>query len=61
MECSVISERYMGLRYTDAAYDAGKTLKRRALRYGGDFTLLWHNSHLRTPEDWDLFQSFLDA
>ena len=40
MECSVIAERYLGLGYTDAALDLMLALKARALRYGGDFTLL---------------------
>ena len=44
MECSVIADRYLGLGYTDQALDLMLTFKRRALRYGGNFTLLWHNS-----------------
>ena len=39
MECSVIAERYLGLGYTPEALDLMLTLKRRALRHGGDFTL----------------------
>lgn len=46
MECSVIADRYLGLSYPDAALDLMLTLKHRALRYGGNFTLLWHHSHL---------------
>lgn len=52
MECSVIAPRYLGLGYSEAALEKMQTLKSRALRYGGDFTLLWHNSHLNTPHDW---------
>ena len=40
MECSVIAECYLGLGYTDQALDLMLTLKARALRHGGDFTLL---------------------
>lgn len=52
MECSVIAPRYLGLGYSEAALETMLRLKARALRYGGDFTLLWHNSHLDTPDDW---------
>lgn len=51
MECSIISERYMGLGYTEESMTIMKKLKQRALAYGGNFTLLWHNSHLTTQED----------
>jgi hypothetical protein len=45
------TERYLGLGYTDATLDLMLTLKARALRYGGDFTLLWHKPHLTTAQD----------
>jgi hypothetical protein len=59
MECSVIAERYLGLGYTDAALDLMLTLKQRALRHGGDFTLLWHNSHLTTAKDRAFYQALV--
>lgn len=60
MECSVISDRYMGLGYGEAAYALMRRLRARATRYGGDFTLLWHNSFFNHPEDWALFEALLE-
>lgn len=51
MECSVIADRYMGLGYSDEAMNLMLSLKEKSLAYGGDFTLLWHNSHFST--EWD--------
>ena len=45
----MIAERYLELGYTPEALDLMLTLKHRALRYGGDFTLLWHNSYFHLP------------
>jgi peptidoglycan/xylan/chitin deacetylase (PgdA/CDA1 family) len=59
MECSVIADRYLGLGYTDAALELMLTLKQRALRYGGNFTLLWHNSHLTTAKDRAFYQALV--
>lgn len=59
MECSVIANRYLGLGYTQEAMDRMLTLKQRALAHGGDFTLLWHNSHLTTAEDRAFFQELI--
>jgi len=55
MECTVIAERYLGLGYTDEALDLMLMLKGRAIKYGGDFTLLWHNDHLLTRQDREYF------
>lgn len=51
MECSVMSKSYLGLQHSEAAFDLMMRLKSRALKYGGDFTLLWHNSELLTRKD----------
>ena len=59
MECSVIAERYLGLGYTDQALDLMLTLKHRALRYGGNFTLLWHNAHFNHPKDREFYQALV--
>jgi hypothetical protein len=34
-------------------------LKHRALGYGGDFTLLWRNSHLNHPMDRAFYQALV--
>lgn len=59
MECSVIADRYMALGYTDAALELMLVLKERALRYGGDFTLLWHNSQLWNRADQRFYQELI--
>ena len=59
MECSVIAPRYLGLGYSEEALGKMLELKSRALRYGGDFTLLWHNSHLDTADDWRFLHQLL--
>lgn len=59
MECSIIAARYLGLGYSEAALEKMQSLKSRALRYGGDFTLLWHNSHLDTPDDWRFLRELM--
>jgi hypothetical protein len=51
MECSVIAQRYLGLGYSDAALNLMKTYQDVCTRVGGQFGLLWHNSHLGTKDD----------
>jgi hypothetical protein len=58
MEGSVIS--YLKLGYSAEAFDLMRVLKKAALKYG-DFTMLWHNSSLLTPEDVGLFSDILAA
>lgn len=60
MECSVIAPKYMGLGYTEEAYSAFETLQDRAMAYGGTFTLLWHNSHFVSAQDWALFEHLVN-
>lgn len=59
MECSIIDEKYMGLGYTQKALDMMNQLKRHCIKYDGIFSLLWHNSHLKSNEDRAFFQSLL--
>lgn len=60
MECSVLADGYLGMGHSQDALDLMKTLKERALRYGGDFTLLWHNSELMRLADRRFFQILLE-
>ena len=48
-----------GDSYFDQALELMLTLKQRALRYGGDFTLLWHNSHLDRPQDREFYRALV--
>lgn len=59
MEASVLSQRYMNMGYTDATLDYMKRLKATCHEHGGTFTLLWHNSHLRTENDRRFYQELI--
>lgn len=59
METSVIATAYMGLGYTHTSINLMESLKRKALAHGGDFVLLWHNSHLTTSEDREFFTQLI--
>ena len=61
MECSVIDERYMGLGAGDEALAVFLGLKDRCRVYGGDFTLLWHNSRLVDDDERRLYCAVLDG
>ena len=59
MECSVIDDCYLGMGYTDEALDLMLTLKKRAFQFGGNFTLLWHNSNFMTIKDTKFYQELI--
>ena len=62
MECTVLDERYMGLRYDiDRAYNYISNLKNVCRLFKGDFTLLWHNSRLVDPIEKELYKQILAA
>jgi hypothetical protein len=60
MECSIIASRYMGLGYDAEALDLFCKLKERCRRFGGSFSLLWHNSHFTELRDRELYEAILD-
>ncbi len=55
MECSIIN--YMGHGYSDEAWNMIRDLKVKTVAFGGTFSVLWHNSHLTTPEAQRFFTS----
>ncbi len=59
MECSVISERYLGLGYGPAALALIQKLQQRCCAVDGQFALLWHNSHFTFKEDYVFYQQLL--
>jgi hypothetical protein len=61
MEISVLSPAFLGLQDFDEALSLMVMLKQRATRFGGDFSLLWHNSRLMTPRDRRLFATLIGA
>lgn len=59
MEGSVLGEAYLGFGHSPQAMNLMQSLKSRSLKYGGDFTLLWHNSSLLIKEDRAFFQEII--
>ena len=51
MECSVIDPSYLGMGYTEASLSLFLRLKDQCKLVDGQFTLLWHNSHLTNTVD----------
>ena len=56
MECSLISPIYLGLGYGSECLALFQRLKQLCQAVSGQFTVLWHNSHLSNPEDRKLYQ-----
>jgi hypothetical protein len=62
MEQSLLSDTYMGLSGDlEKVFDIFRHLKDTCAIFDGDFTLLWHNSSLCSPERWDLYRQIVDA
>jgi hypothetical protein len=58
MEGSLFGENYMDLSHEEAFAHA-KMLKDQCRKYGGDFTLLWHNSSFQSERDWEVYQEII--
>ena len=58
MECSVLSEDYMGYSY-ERALEYMLLLKNKCRKYGGTFVFLWHNSAFENEMDWELYRNVL--
>ncbi len=58
MECTILEKEYMGLT-GDAAYNTIMALNEASKKYGGNFSLLWHNSSLCSVENKNLFSKVL--
>jgi hypothetical protein len=56
MECTIIAKRYLGMGYSDAALSLMQNYRDTCYHFGGDFTLLWHNSHLQSADDQRFYQ-----
>ena len=61
MDCSVISSQYLGLGYTDKSLSLFVKLKNNCKFVGGNYTLLWHNSHFMTKEDHRFYLHLLSS
>jgi peptidoglycan/xylan/chitin deacetylase (PgdA/CDA1 family) len=61
MEASVLSPKYMNMGYSDQTFDYMKSLKEKCFYYGGNFTLLWHNSFFKSEKDKVFYQELINA
>lgn len=59
MEDSVIKYDYLGMGHTNDSLYLMLKLKKRALQYGGNFTLLWHNSNVITAQERELYEALI--
>lgn len=59
MECSIIADRYMGMGYSDESINLMLLLKKQSLRFGGNFSMLWHNCHFNTPKDFEFYSQLI--
>lgn len=60
MEDTLISKRYMGLGYSDEAYNRVRSCFDKCKKFNGKMTLLWHNCHLGTKTDIDFYFSLVN-
>lgn len=60
MECTLLSDRYMGLA-PDVALERISRLAETCRRFGGGFSLLWHNSELVDHHQRRLYVAALEA
>ena len=59
MEDSLISKRYMGLGYSEEAYNRVQGCFAKCKKFGGKMTLLWHNCHLGSKTDIEFYSALL--
>lgn len=59
MECSVLAERYMGVTDANQALSVMSDLRANCERFGGVFTLLWHNSELLTQRQKKIYSEVI--
>lgn len=59
MDATVFSKKYMGFVSLDSGLKYIYTLMERSLKYGGNFTLLWHNSFFSDGEFKQLFEQLV--
>ena len=57
MEVTVFRDGYMGLGETATAVDAMRDVRAVCERFGGVFSLLWHNDNLVTPHQLEMYEA----
>ena len=61
MECSLISNRYQGIKNPNMILSYLKKLINLCHKYGGTFSLLWHNSHFTNINDDYIYYVILNS
>jgi len=61
VEVTIMAKRYMGLGASEEAIAKMLEQKRNCQQFSGEFTFLWHNSNLTTPEERRIFQTVLNS
>lgn len=59
MDCTIMSEQYEGLGRGDALLNRLNFLKKRCHKYGGTFSLLWHEYNLVETEDRIIYEEII--
>lgn len=59
MEATVVSHAYLGLGHSRQALELLLGLKRSCARFGGEFSLLWHNSNLGHPAAREMYRALI--
>ncbi|WP_163575253.1 polysaccharide deacetylase family protein [Halomonas faecis] len=60
MEATVISKKYMGVADPELAIEYFQMLGERCQRFGGSFSMLWHNSELYDNKNRELYQKIVE-
>lgn len=61
MESTLISQAYEGLGYSEKTLERFNMFMQSCEQYNGTYTLLWHNSHLKTEEDKSLYTKLING
>lgn len=61
MEDTVLAKEYLAMGHTDGALELMRAIKERAFAMRGSFTLLWHNTSLRSAQDRALFLALINT
>lgn len=59
MEGSVLDTKYMNYGYNESTYEYMNKIKKNCIKYGGTYTLLWHNSYLSSLKQKQLYKRII--
>ena len=59
MEQTLAAQRYMGLGFSVDFFDRIISIFKTVKYYGGEFSLLWHNSNFTLPNSKEIYSQIL--